>query len=97
MEVFDKVSWQVDGGVEKSIVINHFDFMFSWLHEKGLLSAQGEEMYKFGADGSTSISDNDLTDEGSKFMKKYYDTYISKVEYGVHEDTELLDSIWKQQ
>ena len=26
-----------------------------------------------------------------------YDTYISKVEYGVHEDTELLDSIWKQQ
>lgn len=96
MEVFDKVSWQVDGGVEKSLVIKHFNFIFSWLHEKRLLSAQGEEMYEFGADGSTSISDNDLTDEGSEFMKKYYDTYISKVDYGIYEDEKLLNSFWDE-
>lgn len=96
MEIFDKIAWQVDGGIEENIAINHFEFMFKWLKEKGLLSRQGEEILSFGLDGSESLSENDVTSEGADFLKKYYDSYIEKVEYGIKEEKVLLDSMYEE-
>ena len=93
MEVFDKVSWQIDGGIKKENAIEHFRIMYEWLHNNGLLSADGEESYEFGIDGATSLSERDVTTAGSEFLKKYYDEYISKITYGEEESTEMLDNM----
>ena len=94
MEVFDKVKWQVNGGVDKRVVIEHFKFVFSWLHDNQLLSKEGEQSYEFGIDEDTSLSENDVNEIGADFLKKYYDDYISKIEYGQKEDAELLSKMF---
>ena len=96
MEIFDKIAWQVDGGVEESVAIKHFEFMFNWLKDNNLLSKQGEEILSFGLDGSESLSENDVTSDGASFLKKYYDSYIGKIKYGMEENSELLDSMYRE-
>lgn len=93
MEVYDKIAWQVDGGIDEQVAINHFEFMFKWLNDNDLLSKQGKEILSFGLDGSESLSDNDVTTEGSQFLKRYYDKYIGSIAYGINEDITLLDSM----
>lgn len=93
MEVYDKIAWQVDGGIDKKDAISHFEFIFDWLYKKEMLSATGKELYEAGVDGSFSLSDNDLTAEGRAFISKYYDEYISKVQYGIEENEELLNKM----
>lgn len=95
MEVYDKISWQVDGGVPKEAAIAHFNFMFKWLNKKNMLSRDGKEIYEAGVDGSFSLSDNDLTEEGSRFLKENYDKYIAKIVYGTKEDEDLLEQMYQ--
>ena len=96
MKIYDKIAWQVDGGIDEKVAINHFEFMFKWLNDNNLLSKQGKEILSFGLDGSESISDNDVIVEGSKFLEKYYDRYIGYIEYGIKEDKSLLDSMFME-
>ena len=43
MKIYDKARWQIEGGINKSAVINHFKFIFDWLDKMNLLSIYGEE------------------------------------------------------
>lgn len=96
MEVYDKISWQLDGGIVKENAIAHFEFIYKWLYVNGLLSDLGKELYETGVDESFSLSDNDLNTEGRAFIKNCYDKYISKIEYGVKEDVKLLSDMYSE-
>lgn len=95
--VYDKAKWQIDGNhpIKEEDVIKHFNFIFKWLSGKGLLSQEGKETSK-NIDATVSLSSNDVTDEGKKFLSKYYDKYIEEIEYGKGEKKDLLDSYYKE-
>ena len=57
MKIYDKARWQIDGGMDKEIVIKHFEFMFSWLDKYNLLTEYGKETKNGIIDEEAIISD----------------------------------------
>lgn len=76
---YDKASWHIDQGENKNKVLEHFDFFLTWAHNKGILSGEGEELYKegLGSDPSISLHSGMFTQKGNKFMAEYYDDFIA--------------------
>ena len=96
-KVYDKAKWQLQGSkpMKEEDIKKHFDFMFKWLNEKNLLSEEGKESMKYGFDPtSTILSSEEITDEGNRFLFKYYDKYITKTNY--KDDKNLLNSYYKE-
>jgi hypothetical protein len=60
-----------------------------------MLSKDGVEIYKAGVDSEISLVSSYLTDKGNTFIKKYYDKYISNIDYG-KENEKLLNSFLKE-
>ena len=50
MKIFDKASWQTDGGMDEEVVIAHFQFIFEWLKEHNMLNMDGLESWEIGMD-----------------------------------------------
>lgn len=94
MKIYDKAAWQIDGGVKEKDVIEHFKFMYGWLESKGFLSANGKEIMGVGIDAECSLTDRNVTAEGKKFLDKYYDEYVKRIDYGKKEDKALLNKLW---
>lgn len=94
MKIYDKARWQIEGGVEEKIVIEHFKFMFSWLDEFHLLTEYGKETKNGIIDEDIIISEEMVNYSGQVFLDKYYDEYISSIEYGVEENRELLEKMY---
>lgn len=91
--VYDKASWHIDAGEPKNLVIEHFKFIMSWCAKNDLLSAEGEEILRFGVDESISIHSRLFNDRGNLFMSKFYDLFISaQSEQGFKMD-EMLKTI----
>ena len=93
MVVYDKAKWQIAGGIIAENVIEHFSFMFNWLGKNSLLSEYGEFTWKSGVDESSILSDEMVTSEGKAFLDEKYDLYIGQIEYGVNEDSGVLDQM----
>lgn len=76
---YDKASWHIDQGENKNKVLEHFDFFLTWAHNKGILSGEGEKLYKegLGSDPSISLHSGMFTQKGNKFMAEYYDDFIA--------------------
>lgn len=91
MIIYDKASWQLDGGISPKNVVDHFTFVFLWLEKNHLLSADGEEIENMGIDISVSLTDNLVTNEGKQFLDRYYDEYLKTITYGVSENEKWLD------
>lgn len=90
MKIYDKAKWQIDGGVNKEVVIKHFEFIFCWLKERGLLSKIGEEIYNLGIDEEISLNEEMVTREGATFLAAHYDELINKSQYNIAVEKELL-------
>ncbi len=73
VQVYDKVAWQLDGGMNEEIVLAHFKFIMDWCHKTGLLSPEGEEIYELGIDDSCSLHQRMFNEKGNLFMQEYYD------------------------
>ena len=73
LKIYDKVAWQLDGGMEKESVIEHFSFILNWCHINNLLLPEGEETLAFGVDESCSLHERMFTEIGNKFMATHYD------------------------
>lgn len=96
MTIYDKVRWQIEGGIEEALVLQHFEFMFQWLKEYNLLSKEGKEAYASGIDETCVLLDEYVNEDGKKFLDKFYDTYIDKIEYGKGENSEMLKKMYEQ-
>ena len=68
--------------------------MFNWLKEFNLLSEYGIETFNDGIDEEAIITDEMLNDSGKRFLDQYYDEYISSVQYGIKEDSKLLEKLY---
>lgn len=91
MKIYDKAAWQIDKGLDKKVVIKHFKFIFTWLKSRKMLSNEGIEVYKSGIDEEISLHENLLTEEGNKFIDKYYDMLIMASEYDVAKEKKLIN------
>lgn len=77
MKIFDKAQWHIDGGEDKTAVIEKFKAVFAFLEEQNFLNADGLEILGLGIDGSISLNANMLTDEGREFLSDHYDEVIN--------------------
>lgn len=99
MTIFDKASWQIDGGIPENLVISHFCTVFKWLYSYNMLSEEGKEELDEGIDNCASLNENMVTDEGFIFLEKCYDEYleaISKDKYGKNLNGEELEKIYNK-
>ena len=94
-KIIDKASWQIDNGLDKNNVIEHFIFIFKWLDKNNLLASDGKEILDIGIDASISLNEKMVTEKALKFLEKYYDEYIKNIQYGIKEDEKLLDEYYK--
>lgn len=91
MKIYDKAEWQIDGGVDKSSVAQHFKLLFNWLSTKGLLNNDGHEILELDAYGDTSLHSDLLTDEGNSFVEKTYDEVVKSHRYGTEDFIKALE------
>lgn len=96
MRIFDKAAWQIDNGMDKDTVINHFTLMFEWLKNHNMLSKDGLDILYIGIDNATSLNEQLVTEEGAEFLTKYYDKLISESEYNVSLEGYLLSSYYSK-
>lgn len=96
MTIYDKASWQIDAGQDKSRVIDHFKFIYNWLNENQLLSEDGKEILDFGIDSSISLNDQMVTKEGADFLGKHYEELIRDTNYNVEEEKEKIEELFKE-
>lgn len=94
MEIFDKASWQIDGGIEADIVVAHFERMFKWLDGKNMLTAAGKEIFESGIDDNVSLHDRLVTPEAAAFLLASYDDYIDRCLYE-DDDLSVLETVYK--
>lgn len=94
MVVYDKGSWQLDGGVAADLVIEHFKFIFKWLNEYGLLSEYGKRYLAEGIDEYAALTEEMVNRSGMLFLDKNYDSYISQITYGEEENAKLLEEMY---
>ncbi len=96
MKIFDKAEWQIDGGINKTIVVKHFKFIFDWLKANDMLSEDGLEIFDVGIDEETSLHERLVTCDGCKFLEKNYDELISKSKYDIEIAKNLIDEMYAQ-
>lgn len=99
MIIIDKAAWQIDGGIPKNIVVNHFNTVFKWLENHEMLSEEGKEEFHEGLDDSASLNENMVTDDGLEFLEKCYDEYlvtVAKDKYGLDINGEELEKIYQK-
>lgn len=96
MKIYDKAEWQIDNGVDESVVLNHFQFVFEWLNSNKLLSKDGLEILEIGIDEEVSLNEELLTTKGNEFLDKYYDALISKSEYDIEIENKLINEYWDE-
>ena len=77
-KVYDKASWHIDAGENKKEVVAKFKSVFQFLNKKKMLNDNGKEILKSGIDESASIHAGLLTEEGCRFMDKFYDKVINE-------------------
>ena len=94
MKIIDKASWQIDGGIQPSVVVAHFEQMFSWLDKKGMLTHEGKEVLAFGIDESASLHERLITLEALAFLETKYDDYLKHTPYGEDNDSLSLEVIF---
>ncbi|MCL2103318.1 MAG: hypothetical protein FWH25_04705 [Syntrophorhabdaceae bacterium] len=93
MKIIDKASWQIDGGIQPSVVTAHFKRIFSWLEAKGLLTQEGKEVLEIGIDDSVSLHERLVTPEALAFLDAKYNDYLIHNLYGEDEDSSALEAI----
>ena len=96
MKIYDKAMWQIDNGVEKSMVINHFKFVFEWLKNQNMLNNNGLEIFDIGIDEEVSLNESLLTDKGNEFVDMYYDELISSAGYDFQKEKELINELYSK-
>ena len=94
MRIIDKASWQIDGGLDPIIVVEHFKRVFQWLADKKFLTAEGKEVVKIGIDQSVSLHERLVTPEGLAFLAKSYDIYLKNNPYGSDKDSSALEKYY---
>lgn len=77
LTIYDKVQWHIDAGEDSSLVISKMKVLFAFLNANQMLNSDGLEIMDIGIDDSTSIHENMVTDEGKKFMERFYDKVIN--------------------
>lgn len=94
MTIYDKARWQIDGGKDADVVTAHFQFIFGWLNQNNLLSEYGKAALKTGIDATAVLTDEMVNVGGNSFLEKHYDEYISKIDYGINENEDLLREMY---
>ncbi len=94
MIIYDKARWQIEGGIPEAAVLMHFKFMFEWLKKCKLLNDYGLETLKDGIDEEAILTDEMVNISGKNFLDKYYDEYVSQIDYGMHEKEDLLETLY---
>jgi hypothetical protein len=99
MIIIDKATWQIDAGIPANLVVNHFNTVFIWLNNHGMLTKAGIEEFEDGIDDSASLNERLVTVGGLTFLEKCYDEYltvIAKDKYGVDYGGEELEKIYQK-
>lgn len=94
MNIYDKARWQIEGGIPENAVVAHFKFMFEWLNDYKLLNEYGLETLTDGIDEEAILTDEMVNVGGKNFLDKYYDEYVSQIDYGINENADLLEKLY---
>lgn len=93
MKIYDKIAWQIDGGIQEKEVVPFFKFFATWLNQKGFFNNNGIEIVELGIDSSFSLNENLLTDEGIRFLDAYYDKMIAETGFNINKAKEFLKKL----
>lgn len=99
MKIIDKAAWQIDGGIPRELVVNHFRTVFVWLEKHKMLSDAGKEELEDGIDDCATLMEDLITKEGMEFLENCYDDYlraIAKGKYGTEESGDELEKLYNQ-
>ena len=96
MRIIDKAAWQIDGGVPKNTVVQHFKTVFEWLDKKNMLTEEGQEELADGIDECASLHERLISSEALAFFVERYDDYLKRVEYGGDEGARVLDRLYNE-
>ena len=93
MKIFDKASWQIDNGISKKAVVDHFTFIFEWLNKHDMLSLDGAEVLDVGIGEDVSLHEGLVNERGLAFLNKFYDKLIAESAYNVDYEKKLIESL----
>ena len=96
MKIFDKASWQTDGGMDEEVVIAHFQFIFEWLKEHNMLNMDGLEIWEIGIDEDVSLHEGLVNKPGFDFLDQYYDKLITDSNYDITREKILLEQFMQK-
>ena len=96
MTIYDKAAWQLDGGMEHTKVISHFDWIFHWLDQHNMLNEDGQELLDIGIDSAASLHSGLLEEEGVSFFDLYYDAIIRDGKYNIVIEQELIEKYYRE-
>jgi hypothetical protein len=94
MKIIDKASWQIDGGMESSIVVAHFERIFKWLAKNDMLTPEGKEIIDGGIDESVSLHERLVTPVALAFLEASYDAYVKNNSYNNDENASALEAAY---
>ncbi|MCL2399786.1 MAG: hypothetical protein FWC91_08610 [Defluviitaleaceae bacterium] len=94
MKIIDKASWQIDAGISKNIVLQHFKNIFSWLNSKNMLTQEGIEDLEFGIDESVSLNERNINFQALAFFESEYDEYLRFIDYGNDNNALELEKLY---
>jgi hypothetical protein len=96
VKVIDKAAWQIDNGLQSTIVVEHFKRLFLWLDSKDMLTEEGKELLKAGIDGSVSLHERLITSKAMDFLDMSYDSYMKSNTYGTDKDSSALGMLYER-
>lgn len=75
MTIYDKANWHIDYGENEKEVLAKYSLWMEYLHERNMLSHEGEELFELGVDDSFSLTDVMVTKEGNTFLEREYNLH----------------------
>ena len=96
MKIIDKASWQIDGGMPKNLVLQHFKTIFTWLDGKDMLTSEGKEELGFGIDETASLHEKLITQNALEFFETRYDDYLKSIKYGNDDGGFALERLYSE-
>lgn len=77
MKIFEKASWHIDAGENKSEVLRKIELIMQYLKEHNMLSPEGIEIYELGIDESISITERMVTPKGYSFLDERINEFLA--------------------
>lgn len=94
--VYDKVEWHYPEGrscPDPESAKKHLQAIVAWLHDRGLLSDLGKEVFAFGVDSDFSLTSDMVTEHGRRLLDRHYRRWLNSLSYDKEVDLSFWDKL----